>query len=231
MIAVPLIAAAVGGGGALAAGAGAATALGVASAVGTVGSAVVSAKAASDQAKLASKQGAVAGQVADYNAKLDEANAAQLALDAHANIQRQRQDNSTYLSSQRAAYAASGVLSGTGSPMIVQATTAGRMEEDVQNYWRQTQQRESNLYAAGQMERFGGANQAAAAEAQAQAYRLKAVSSIFDGIGGVAKIAGGLATESRINAEANNPYGTSTFRDYKPWAGWDNPSSAMGGIA
>ena len=204
------------------------------SAAATVASSIQAANAAKKQAALAGQQATVATQVADYNAKVDQANAEQLAMDAHANIERQRADNATYLSSQRAAYAASGILSGTGSPLAVQATTAGRMEEDVQNYWRRTQQQENNLYGAAQMERFGGEQQARAYREEAAQFRAQGMSAIFQGIGGVAKIGGQIATNVNVNntaAAMNNPYGTSTFRPYKPWAGWDVPSAAIGRLA
>ena len=94
------------------------TAVVATSVAATAASATLSVEASSRQAKAAT-------QAADYNAALDAANAKQVALNANANIEKQRQDDATYQCDQRAALAASGVLSDTGSPMVVQATTAG----------------------------------------------------------------------------------------------------------
>ena len=129
------------------------TAVVATSVAATAASATLSVEASSRQAKAAT-------QAADYNAALDAANAKQVALNANANIEKQRQDDATYQSDQRAALAASGVLSDTGSPMVVQATTAGRQEQDIQQYWTSVQEKESNLYAAGQEGIYEGAEQA-----------------------------------------------------------------------
>ena len=144
---------------------------------------IMMAASAAMQASAASKQATTAAQIGDYNAKVDIANAEQLAKNANVNIQKQRTENQSYLSSQRAAYAASGILSGTGSPMTVQATTAGRMEEDVQQYWYSVQQKESTLYAAAQLGVYEG-------HEQASAYHLQGAAAIFKGIGSVAGMMG-----------------------------------------
>jgi hypothetical protein len=133
------------------------------------GSAYMSARASSQQATAAA-------QAADYNAKVDVANAQQLSLDANANIQKQRQQDQEYQSDQRAAFAASGVLSGTGSPMEVQATTAGRQEQDIQQYWTSVQEKESQLYASAQEGVVEG-------EEEADIYHLQGAGDIFSGIG------------------------------------------------
>jgi len=138
----------------------------------TAASATLSEEASSRQAKAAT-------QAADYNAAVDAANAKQTALNANANIERQRQDDATYQSDQRAALAASGVLSDTGSPMVVQATTAGRQEQDIQQYWTSVQEKESNLYAAGEEGIYEGAE-------QADIYHLQGAAEIFSGIGSIA---------------------------------------------
>lgn len=134
-------------------------------------------------ASAASKQASTAAQIANYNAKVDEANAQQLAMNANANIQKQRQDNGTYLSAQRAAYAASGVLSGTGSPMAVLATTAGRQEQDIQQYYASTQEEEQRLYGAAQLGVYEGAE-------EADMYHLQGAADIFKGIGGMVSLVG-----------------------------------------
>ena len=135
------------------------------------GSAYMSARASSEQATAAA-------QAADYNAKVDVANAQQQALNANANIQKQRQQDQEYQSDQRAAFAASGVLSGTGSPMEVQATTAGRQEQDIQTYWASVQEKESQLYASAEEGVYEG-------QEQADIYHLQGAGDIFSGIGGI----------------------------------------------
>jgi hypothetical protein len=142
-------------------------------------SAVATAASTAEEVHASSQQAKAATQAADYNAAVDAANAKQVALNATANIERQRQDDATYQSDQRAALAASGVLSDTGSPMVVQATTAGRQEQDIQQYWTSVQEKESNLYAAGQEGIYEGAE-------QADIYHLQGAAEIFNGIGSIA---------------------------------------------
>lgn len=141
--------------------------------------AVVAAGSAVEAKQVSSRQAEAASQAADYNAAVDQANAKQVALNANANIDRQRQEDQTYQSDQRAALAASGVLSDTGSPMVVQATTAGRQEQDIQTYWTSVQEKESNLYAAGQEGIYEGAE-------QADIYHLQGAADIFNGVGSIA---------------------------------------------
>lgn len=129
-------------------------------------------------AKASSQQASAAAQAANYNAKLDIANAQQQAMNAQANIAKQRQDDQSYRSNQRAALAASGVLSGTGSPMALQATTAGRQEQNIQQYWTSTQQHEATQYAAAQEGVYEGAE-------AADTYHLQGAADIFKGIGSI----------------------------------------------
>ena len=131
------------------------------------------------QAYEASKNATYAAKVADYNAKVDIANAQQQAMNAQANIQSQREEGGELLSRQRAAYAASGVLSDSGSSLAVQATTAARLEQNIQQYWNETQQKESQLYTAAGMEVSKG-------KAQAKAYHLEAAADMFKAVGSMA---------------------------------------------
>lgn len=145
-------------------------------AVASVASAAASVYSGREQQIASNKQADAARQAADYNAKLDVANAQQLAMDSAANIQRQRSGNQAYLSKQLVAYAASGILSDTGSPLAVQATTAGRMEQDIQQYWTSVQQKESSLYASAQEGRYEG-------EETADIYHLQGTAALVSGIG------------------------------------------------
>ena len=166
---IPVFAAIGAAEGATAATAAVAGGLTVASVAAAGGAAYMSARASSEQASAAAR-------AADYNAKVDVANAQQLALNANANIAAQRQKDESYQSDQRAALAASGVLSGTGSPMEVQATTAGRQEQDIQKYWASVQEKESQLYASAQEGVVEG-------QEEADIYHLQGAGDIFSGIG------------------------------------------------
>ena len=158
-----------------------------ATAVSGVAAAGISAYSASRQAKAAA-------QAADYNAKVDQANAQQLAMNAQANITKQRQDDATYRSDQRAAMAASGVLSGTGSEMEVQATTAARQEQDIQTYWTSVQEKESQLYSAAQEGVYEGAE-------EADIYHLQGAADMFGAVGSLAK-AGGMYAQMSQSTQA-----------------------------
>lgn len=84
------------------------------------------------QQNKASKASARTAQdVAAYNARVDMADAKQIELDATANTRAQRQDATVYLSRQKAAYASAGVLS-SGSPLDAEVTTAGALEQRIQ---------------------------------------------------------------------------------------------------
>ena len=149
-------------------------------AVPYIAEALVAAGSAVEAKQVSSKQAEAVSQAANYNSKVDVANAQQLQLDADANIQKQRQDDSEYQSDQRAALAASGVLSGTGSPMELQATTAGRQEQDIQTYYTSVQEKESQLYGSAQEGVYEG-------EEESDIYHLQGAGDIFNGIGGVTK--------------------------------------------
>lgn len=127
-------------------------------------------------ARASSQAATAAAQTADYNAKVDVANAQQQALDANANISAQRQKDQEFQSDQRAAYASSGVLSGSGTPMEVQATTAGRQEQNIQTYWTSVQEKESAEYAAADEGIVEG-------QEEASMYHLQEAGDIFSGIG------------------------------------------------
>ena len=142
----------------------------------TAASTVAAGASAYMSARASSQQATAAAQAADYNAKVDVANAQQQALNANANIAKQRQQDQEYQSDQRAAYAASGVLSGSGTPMEVQATTAGRQEQNIQQYWTSVQEKESAQYAAAEEGVVEG-------QEEASTFHLQGAGDIFNGIG------------------------------------------------
>lgn len=158
----------------------------------------VAATAASTTLALeaSSRQATAAAQAANYNAKVDQANAQQIAMNANANIEKQRQDDQAYQSNQRAALASSGVLSDTGSSMQLEATTAGRQEQDIQTYWASVQEKESQLYASAQEGVYEG-------QEQADIYHLQGAADIFSGIGSVASTFGRMAAPTAAAASTS----------------------------
>lgn len=122
-----------------------------------------SAMAKGNAAAKASAQ--LAKDTAGYNQRVDEAGATQTELDSDANIAANRKDASIYLSRQKTAFAANGVLS-TGSALAVEATTAGQLEQrvlqDRTNALRQAEQQR----AAGRMGVLYGDAQASGIMAQ-----------------------------------------------------------------
>lgn len=116
-------------------------------------------------------QGA-AGQAADlalatsqHNAAIDISQAKQLDLDTVQNIRTERAQDAVYMSRQASSYASAGVLS-SGSPLAVQATTAGRLEQGIQQAYVNSQQKQQQMYAAAKVGQLYGS-------AQAQAYRTE----------------------------------------------------------
>lgn len=156
--------------------------------------AVVAAGTAVEAKQVSSRQAEAATNAADYNAAVDKANAQQLAFDAQANITKQRQDDQAYQSNQRAALASSGVLSGTGSPMALQATTAGRQEQNIQQYWTSTQEKENQLYGSADEGVYEG-------QEQSDIYHLQGTADLFHGVGGVTSAFGGAAKAGAFDSD------------------------------
>lgn len=123
----------------------------------SAGSAIYSAVS---QKNAASKAAAIDQSTADYNARVDETMGRQLDLDTLANIRTARQEGRVYLSRQAASYAAAGVLTDTGSPLHAQITTAGRLEQQVQQQYQNSLNRQQQYAAAAKAGRMAGAAQA-----------------------------------------------------------------------
>ena len=121
----------------------------------------------------AQQQKGMARASAKYNAALDIAKAKQMDLDTTANIKNQRAEDKVYMSQQQTAYAMAGVLS-SGSPLAVAATTAGRLEQRIQNEWQGSVREEEMQYSAAKMGVQYG-------ESQARAYDTQAVGDIMSG--------------------------------------------------
>lgn len=143
-------------------------------------SAGLTAYGAVESKKASDNAASVDNATANYNAKYDEAQAAQLDLDTQANIQDQRGDNEEYLSRQAASYASAGVLATTGSALDAQITDAGRFEQQIQQQWVNSNQKQQALYAQAKLGILAG-------QAQANADRMNGDIAL---INGGAKIAG-----------------------------------------
>jgi hypothetical protein len=135
-----------------------------------------------EQQKAAKQAAQTATNVANYNASIDINTAKQNDINSQTNIDRERESNKIYLSRQRSAIAAAGVLE-SGSPLDLMATTAGKMETGIQDEWRDTNMTDENLYSSA----AAGVQEGAA---QAQADNIQGQASLFSGIGQLAGEAG-----------------------------------------
>jgi hypothetical protein len=80
------------------------------------------------QAKESKEAGQLGGAISDINANIATQNAALARIDAKAEETRVRKSAEKLKGTQRAAFAASGVELGTGSPLLVLADTAREAE-------------------------------------------------------------------------------------------------------
>lgn len=101
------------------------------------------------QKQAASEAADVSLATANYNQRLDESEAQQTDLDAQENARALRRDAAVYMSRQSAAYAASGVRVDSGSPLAVQAVTAGRFALKEAQIMSDARAREDRLRSAG----------------------------------------------------------------------------------
>lgn len=155
--------------------------LAVASIASTAYGMVAQKRAANQQAQAAENAAQVDQATADYNAKADMAMASQLDLDTQQNIRTARQENAVYLSRQEASYASAGVLATTGSPLHTQITNAGRMEQQIQQAWVNSQQKQQQFAAAAKVGRLEGAANAAADRAGASIARTQGSIALLNG--------------------------------------------------
>ena len=137
-----------------------------------------------EQKRAANAAAATDTAVAGYNAKVDLADADQIDMDTQANLASMRKDASVYLSRQAAAYAGAGVRTDTGSPLVVQAATAGRFAMQQQQLYTNAQAKEQRLASSAK---------AGIAEGQAAAdsAHMQGVAAVLNGAGKVASQLGG----------------------------------------
>jgi hypothetical protein len=117
------------------------------------------------QKKSANAAASVDTATAAYNARADLAMAQQLDLDTQQNVRTARAEDSVYLSREAASYAAAGVLATTGSPLHAQITNAGRMEQQIQQQWVNSNQKQQELASRAKVGILEGNAQATADKA------------------------------------------------------------------
>jgi len=88
---------------------------------------------------------------------------------------------------------------------MVQATTAARMEANIQQQWMTAQQQEAAGYAQAQADVMQG-------KQQAKAYHLQEMADIFKGVGSIAlAFAGGASGGSLASEQAAGDLAGNTF--------------------
>lgn len=115
-----------------------------------IASLALSAYGQAQQNSAAKTSEQLARDTAQRNANVDFAQADQLKLDTDQNIQQDRQEAAIYTSHQQTAYASSGVLADSGSPLAVQVSTVGKLQQRIQQEYISAGQREQQMVSAGQ---------------------------------------------------------------------------------
>jgi hypothetical protein len=149
----------------------------IASVVATVASTAYSAYSANEQGKAQQK-------LADYNAAVMEQDAMVAERDARIAANEKRRDNERFLSRQRALYAKAGVVGTTGSPLLVQAETAGTLERGAMAIDVAGANQGAALRQQSVLERFAGAS----------ARRAGRMNAIGEGLSGATKASSQAAT-------------------------------------
>lgn len=176
-----------------------------------------------EQKRASDAAATTATQVATYNNKLDQSEAAQVDADSIANIQAMRRDADVYMSRQTSAYVANGVRADTGSPLAVRAITAGRFEMREQQSYNDAQAKEERLYSEGEADIAEGA-------AKADEYHMQGVAAVLGGAAKVAGLAFG-AYESGAFASAGTNDLSAGLKNIPAAGSTDLPAINAGGIA
>jgi hypothetical protein len=132
----------------------------------------------------ANEQGKAQQKLADYNAAVMEQDAMVAERDAHIAANEKRRDNERFLSRQRALYAKAGVVGTTGSPLLVQAETAGTLERGAMSIDVAGANQGLALRQQSVLERFAGAS----------ARRTGRMNAVGAGLSGAAKASSQAAT-------------------------------------
>lgn len=164
-----------------------------------------------EQNKAAKNAARVDTSAAAYNARYDESMAQQLDMDTLQNVRTARANNATYLSKQATSYAAAGVDATSGSPLAAQIANAGKMEQNVQQQYLNSQQQQQAYYSKAKVGILQG-------DAQAYADRMSGTLALINGGVKLARTAWG-GYESGIFAGGGGGGGGSTG----PLGGDDGP--------
>jgi len=117
---------------------------------------------------------AVAQATAQYNANVDVSQAKQKDLNTLQQIDNERSQNKTYMSQIETSYTGAGVLN-TGSALDVEATAAGRLEQNIQQEYVTSLSEQELLYASADIGIAEG-------QAQADYYKEMGDMALFNGI-------------------------------------------------
>jgi hypothetical protein len=162
-----------------------ATYLAIAAIAAAIGSTAVAYEGQQQQAKTAKS-------VSEYNAKVEQTQAAQDSMEAQENAHRLRVRNSQALGSQRAAIAASGITE-AGSPLEVLAYSAGQLEMQAQDEARSAEAHRQQLVSGANQTLLGG-------KAQEQAFTTAGYGTILSGVSSVASSYGNARYTGAIKA-------------------------------
>lgn len=128
------------------------------------------------------QQGKAEEKMANYNAKLAQQEARNAELTAQENAKRQRKENRHRLAAIRSKVAKSGVAMGTGSPLDVLAQTAGNLELEALDLFREGELRRRSLLNQASMSVYQGQQAKSAANTQAIGSLIGGVSSAAGGV-------------------------------------------------
>lgn len=115
----------------------------------------------------------------EYNAKLDEVQAAQEDMELRESLRRERQLSRTFSGNQRARFAAGGVATSSGSPLEVMGRDAGRMELAALERARVGEARRRSILAGAESKRFSGRAARSAGNNQSVATLLNTGANTF----------------------------------------------------
>lgn len=151
------------------------------------------------QKKAADKAAQIDTSTAELNSRFDILQAEQLDADTKQNIRTMRQEGKVYLSKQEASYASAGVLSNTGSALAAQITNVGRLEQQVQQEYLNSQQRQQTLYAQAKAG-------IAAGDARASADRAAGTLALINGGVQLSRMAFSAYQSGVFSSKSVNPY-------------------------
>lgn len=97
------------------------------------------------------QQAKAAEEAAEYNNKLARAEAANLEAETAEQIKRRRIENRAGLADLRTRLASSGVVTTTGTPLLLQGEAAGRLELQIADAARSASMQAASLRAKGRM--------------------------------------------------------------------------------